>query len=243
MKIIKLIKKNQTVEIIFENKKSLIISLDVFFQFPVGKDMVLDEEKLSKIKELQKKHDFRKKIVEYATTKKRSSFEIEKFLSQFDFSAKEKNEFSKLLIKYDLVNDRELAKLIVENQLKKANGINLIKDRLKKRYLNMYNAKDFIDQKVYSDNLFELKKSLLEKYEKYPFIRKKQKVYTSLISKGYLHDECFIDDLFYDEEKEIRIALETYEKIKKNNPIKKTQEKLVKSGFSYDIVKKVTKGE
>lgn len=177
--------------------------------------------------------------------------QIEDKLIKRGTSNKAREEIIKKLTSSNLLNDKDYLETYLTYLNEKLYGELRIKEELKNKGISKEDiAKLSFDEKKEINKASELLNRLNTKYEKYPYLKKKQKVYEALYRYGYPYE--LIDSVIVklsqrdkaNETKSLKLeykkAYEKYSKKLEGYELKETVTKyLIRKGYRYNDIKNI----
>ena len=248
IKKIKILKKK--VSILFIDNSKLEIDKSVYPNFYLyeGKDLSIKE-----IKEI-KSYNSDAKLLKYALNLRSkalySEFKIREKLYNKQANKKSVDHIIKIMKSYDLINDKMLAKDLVEYY----NSLNYGENKIRTKLLDKGIFKEEVDKIKFPSSIEHKKaKALLpkleKKYDKYNYLQKKSHIYNAYLELGYsselasemtnnIKDKNSKDELDKLKSDYLKIKTRLSKKYKGKELKQKIMQSLASKGYKYnDIIK------
>ena len=255
MPISKTIKKlkigEKKVVIVFSNDEKLEIAPDVYTDFHLFKGKEITNKEINEIKKRNDLDSYLKYAFKLTSSKNYSKHQIKEKLLKKGANEDQIEDIIDKLIKYNLIDDKELVKEILEYSDYKHYGFNRIKEEMFKKGISSI----YVDKLVYDDareykHAMSLLKDYEKKYSKYNYASMKQHIYQAFLRQGYNFDiasRCLEKISPMDEKKEKELLKEDYEKLLKKYqnklPKGELKEKIISSliskGYSYKYIQSI----
>ncbi len=239
MPISKTIKKlkigEKKVVIVFSNDEKLEIAPDVYTDFHLFKGKEITNKEINEIKRRNDLDKYLKYAFKLTSERNYSKHQIKEKLLKKGASEDQIEDIIDTLVKYNLIDDKELLKEVLEYADYKHYGYNRIKDELFKKGI----SSKYIDELVYDESR-EYKQAMLllkdyeKKYAKYNYASLKEHIYQAYLRQGYNTDiasKCLEKISPMDVKKEKELIKEDYQKL-----LKKYQNKLPKGELKDKII-------
>lgn len=265
-KIVSISSKGRKVILELDDRK-IILSEEVFsdgFFYP-GKE--LDEEEISRLENLSKQTAARTYLSTILSRSRYTEKTInDRLKMKFNLSREEITQIVSYYKEMGVIDDRRYAMDYLESKAENGYGIDYITLNLRKKGISKEIidevTKDF-DYESSSEHLYELIKKNYQKYSNLPLHKKKEKIITNLINKGYRRndiDEALNDYLSEADDKHLKIehdnelvllgkeAQKCYNSIK-DRPIDSTKKKrlfysrMLNRGFNAEDIKEYLQRE
>lgn len=239
MPISKSIKKlkigEKKVVIVFDNDDKFEIAPDVYTDFHLFKGKVLTNKEITEIKKRNDLDKYLKYAFKITSERNYSKHQMKEKLLKKGASDSQIEDIIDILIKYQLIDDKELLKEVLEHSDYKHYGYNRIKEELYKKGISSI----YIDKLVYDETreysqAMMLLKDYEKKYSKYNYASMKGHIYQAYLRQGYSYDiasRCLEKLSPMDEKKEKALLKEDYSKL-----LKKYQDKLPKGELKEKII-------
>ena len=240
--------KDKKVNIILDDLSSFEIRLETYLNNEILLDANIDDNKIEMLKKEDNVNQVKGLLIKKISQKRLSKKECFLFLIENNIEVKESQSIVEELEKMFLINDIELAEIIVNTLVFNKKGINKIKEKLNERLIYLdYDSviEKFIDKEKYESNIHYQ----LDKYFKLGSKKScndlKKYLCQKMIDCGYRKEEfiSFIDSYEVDEYSLIKTEINKFFKknqINKEN-IAKITKKLLSKGFNYGIIKDVVR--
>ena len=238
--------KDKKVKIFLDNKESFEISLETYISNEILLDSKIDTKRIEFLKGQDNYNALKMMLLNKLNNKRMSKQECLNYLLENDLDIIDCNKIINEFERNYLINDLELAELVIEAALINKKGINVIKEKLKSRLIRVdYDGAltKFLDREIYNKNV----QYQLDKYFKLgknkSKVELKKYLCIKMMENGYLKED-FVDLLDRYEVDEYSAIFMEIEKFMKNREINreniaKITKKLLSKGFNYAIIKDV----
>ncbi len=254
--VISRVKKYKTsvhINFLDEPDKRLIISYETYTNHLLYPKKELSYTEYKDIKrENDLSHEYLKKANELLRHRKSEMEVRNSYYEKGVFKTPDINYLIEKLKKAGYINDNELAEDYLEAYNIRGYGKNKIIEKLREKGINeeIITSLDFpLD--IEREKAKKLLPQLLTKYEKYPYLAKKNKVVTALTAKGYSHsiiNEVIEGEIKEDEKlvaenlaKDMARAIQSrsHKNLSKKELKQKVYASLLQRGYSYNKINEV----
>lgn len=195
MKIDRLVKKDDTTVIVYlDNNEKLYLSYEVILKSGLRKNEEISEDRFSLLIEENKKYFINQRALNYLGRRVHSSREIKNKLLQKGYEKNLIEEVVSSLVEKQILNDSEFARIYIDEKLRlKKWGIRKLKSELIKKGISESIIREVIVD-IPDENQFNSAIDIAKKKLKLLSAREsdsqkiKQKLYSSLSSKGFSYD-------------------------------------------------------
>ena len=206
MRILSLVKKNNYVNVTFDNDEKLRLHYEVAMQCGLRRNDEISENRLKEILRTEELFNLKNSALRVVARRPHSSFELKTKLMKKGF---EKDDINPIIEDFNhkgYLSDRDFAFRYAEEALGKKKGLMKIKGELIQKGIGREIIDDVIQNLEGNESLLTNAKQLaikkLESLERKEsdFMKLKQKLYAHLSSKGYNHQIIreVVDDLLRD---------------------------------------------
>ncbi len=203
MIITSLKKKGNNVEIQFDNSEKILLDYKVVAEAGLRKNDVVNEKKLNELFELNEKNKIKETALKLIFRRMHSRNELKNKLIKKNFDKNIVDIVLEELSSKNYLNDLEFCRMYVEERFSKKNiGINKIKLELVKKGIDrkiIDEIVNIIDDNSLFDKAYQLalKKIDTYQYKKLDKLKKKQKIFSFLLSRGFQQEIIYkvIDSL------------------------------------------------
>jgi len=182
-------KKNNDVEILFEDGSTIIVDYNVVVSNGIRKNDNLSEEKIKYLLDRSEINKIKKYAFRFLGIRNHSSFEIKLKLLKKNFPKELVDIAVKELIDNAFINDRNYALQYLEEKIAKGkSGPNKIKSELIKRGISREIIKEIftqVDNSYSLETAFKLALKKLKSLKETDITKSKQKIFLFLHSKGF----------------------------------------------------------
>lgn len=182
-------KKNNDVEILFEDGSTIIVDYNVVVSNGIRKNDNLSEEKIKYLLDRSEINKIKKYAFRFLSIRNHSSFEIKLKLLKKNFAKELIDIAVKELIDNAFINDRNYALQYLEEKIAKGkSGPNKIKSELIKRGISREIIKEIftqIDTSYSLDTALKLALKKIKTLKEKDTTKSKQKIFLFLHSKGF----------------------------------------------------------
>jgi len=206
MIVFSLKKKNNDVEILFEDGSTIIVDYNVAVSNGIRKNDNLSEEKIKYLLDRSEINKIKKYAFRFLGIRNHSSFEIKLKLLKKNFAKELVDIAVKELIDNAFINDRNYALQYLEEKIAKGkSGPNKIESELIKRGISREIIKEIftqIDTSYSFETALKLAVKKLKTFKEKDVTKSKQKIFLYLHSKGFDTDviSIVLNKLNYDDD-------------------------------------------